>query len=433
MKLPAIVILGRPNVGKSSVFNRIVGRKQAIVDGQPGITRDRVYAQSEWRGHPFALIDTGGLLPGSHDPLIEAVKEQVEFAAEEAVRILFILDWETGVTDLDLTISRYLHRLDKKVIPVVNKVDDGRRELDSKDFMQLGFDEALTISAMTGRGIGELLDRIVDFPKAAPEPEAGLRIAIVGRPNVGKSSIVNALTGKKSVVVSELPGTTRDAVDTMIRFRQQEIMLVDTAGLKRRGKTREAVEFYSQLRTARAIEQASVVWVVMDASEGLVSEDQRIIAEAYEQGKGILLLMNKWDTVEKDHRTAVDWEKHLRPILGEYAHLPILFVSALKRQRLLKALEFSFEISSELNRRIPTPELNRVILPIIQRTPPPSDQGHFVQIKYLTQLKTAPPLFGIFCNRPQAVGQSYRRFLERSLRQEFGFKGVPIRIALRKK
>jgi len=434
MKLPALVILGRPNVGKSSLFNRILRRRQAIVDGAPGITRDRIYGQSEWSGRKFALIDTGGLLPGTGDPLMAAVKEQVEFAAEEASRILFILDWETGVTDEDLAIARYLHRLDKPVVAVVNKADDEQREQDPRDFYQLGFDQLVFISAIRGRGIGELLDCVVDFPQvAADEIEPGLRIAIVGRPNVGKSSIVNALADRKSVVVSESPGTTRDAVDTKIRFQHRDLTLVDTAGLKRRGKTKEAVEFYSQLRTARAIERSTVVWVIMDATVGFVREDQRIIADAYQAGKGILLLMNKWDAVAKDYRTTADWEKHLGSLLGEYGHLPWLFVSAHKRQRLLKALAMSLEIDQERLRRIPTPELNRVILPLIQRTTPPSDRGRFVMIKYLAQLRVAPPLFGFFCNRPQSIGPSYRRFLERSIRQEFGFSGVPIRLAFRKK
>jgi len=434
MKLPAVVILGRPNVGKSSLFNRILGRRQAIVDGQPGITRDRIYARSDWRGRQFALIDTGGLLPSTRDPIMSAVREQVEFAAQEAERILFVLDWETGVTDLDLAIAKYLHRLDKPIIAVINKADDEVRERDPQDFHQLGFDPLIFVSAVRGRGIGELLDATVDFPGSEDEEiAAGLRIAIVGRPNVGKSSIVNAITGKSSVVVSDLPGTTRDATDTPLRFRENDIVLVDTAGLKRRAKTKEAVEFYSQLRTARALEQADVAWVIMDATEGLVGEDQRIIAEAYHEGKGILLLMNKWDAVPKDGRTAADWEKHLRPLLGEHKHLPVLFVSALKRQRLSKALELSLEVGRERVRRIATAELNETLLPIIERTPPPSDSGKFVRIKYVAQLRTAPPLFGFFCNRPQGIAHSYQRFLERRIRQHFGFTGVPIRLVFRKK
>lgn len=320
MKLPAVVILGRPNVGKSSLFNRILGRRRAIVDDQPGITRDRIYARSDWRGKPFALIDTGGLLPNTDDPIMSAVKEQVEFAAQEAERIIFLVDWETSVTDLDLAIARYLHRLKKPVTVVINKADDERRDGDPRDFPQLGFDQLCYVSAMRGRGIGDLLDEVITFPKATEEVVAeGLRIAIVGRPNVGKSSIVNAISGKSSVVVSEIPGTTRDATDTPLRFREQDVILVDTAGLKRRARTKEAVEFYSQLRTARALERADVAWVVMDAIEGLVGEDQRIVAQAYGEGKGVLLLMNKWDAVSKDTGTAADWEKHLRILLGDTA------------------------------------------------------------------------------------------------------------------
>lgn len=434
MKLPTLVILGRPNVGKSSLFNRIIGRRQAIVDDKPGITRDRIYARAEWSGRNFALIDTGGLLLSSDDPIIEAVKEQVEFAAEEASRILLLLDWETGITDLDLSIARYLHRLDKPVLAVVNKVDDEGRERDQKDFLQLGFERPAFVSAMRGRGIGDLLDRAVDFPVAdVSEKDEGLQIAIIGRPNVGKSSIVNALTGKASVVVSDIPGTTRDAIDTRIPYHGDVITLVDTAGLRRKGRTKEAVEFYSTLRTARALERSDVVWIILDAVEGMVSADQRIIADAYAEGKGILILMNKWDVVQKDHRTSADWEKRLKKLLGQYAHLPIMFVSALKRQRLLKALEASQKIEQERTRRVSTSELNERILPYIKRTPPPATRGRFIQIKYVTQVKTAPPLFAIFCNRPEDIAESYRRFLERKIRYEFGFSGVPIHLTFRKK
>lgn len=434
MKLPTLVILGRPNVGKSSLFNRIIGRRQAIVDDKPGITRDRIYAKSDWNGCNFAVIDTGGLLLKSTDPIIEAVKEQVEFAAEEATRILFILDWETGVTDLDLAIARYLHRLDKPVIAVVNKADDEGRERDQKDFLQLGLEQPAFVSAMRGRGIGDLLDRAVDFPAAdISEEDEGLKIAIIGRPNVGKSSIVNALTGKTSVVVSDAPGTTRDAIDTQIHYQGDVLTLVDTAGLRRKGRTKEAVEFYSILRTARALERSDMVWVILDAAEGMVSADQRIIAEAYNEGKGILILMNKWDVVQKDHRTVADWEKRLKKLLGEYNHLPIMFVSAVKRQRLLKALEVSQNIGQERIRRIPTSELNDRILPYIKRIPPPAIRGRLIQIKYITQIKSAPPLFAVFCNRPEDIAESYRRFLERNIRSKFGFSGVPIRLTFRKK
>ncbi|RJP74168.1 MAG: ribosome biogenesis GTPase Der [Candidatus Zixiibacteriota bacterium] len=434
MNLPSVVILGRPNVGKSSLFNRILGRRQAIVDDAPGITRDRIYAQTEWRGRPFALIDTGGMLPGTKDPIIEAVREQVEFAAQEATRILFVVDWETGVTDLDQTIARYLHRLKKDVLVVINKADTEVRERDPQNFPKLGFDQIHFVSAMRGYGIGDLLDAAVDFPEAkAGEPAEALRIAIVGRPNVGKSSMVNALTGQKTVVVSEIAGTTRDSTDTPLRYQKQDIILVDTAGLKRRGKTKEAVDFYSQLRTSRALERAEVVWVVMDATIGLVSEDQRIISEAYEEGKGVLLLMNKWDAVTKDHTTMVDWEKRLRVLLGEYGHLPMLFVSALERQRLLKALDLSLQIGQDRVRRLTTSQLNNALLPVIARTPPPSYNGRFIKIKYITQLRTAPPLIGFFCNIPAGVAHSYRRFLEKTIRQQFGFSGVPLRLVFRKK
>ncbi len=434
MKLPRVVIIGRPNVGKSSLFNRIVGYRKAIVHERPGITRDRIYNRCDWAGKHFILIDTGGMLPRSDDPLIEAVKEQAEFAADEADRILFLLDWETGVTDLDLTIAKYLQRLEKPVLAVVNKVDDEKRELEVKDFVRLGFGEPLFISAMRGRGIGELLDLAVDFPEfEEPKEDEGLGIAIVGRPNVGKSSIVNAVTGKKTVVVSEIPGTTRDAVDTTIRFRGNAIKLIDTAGLRRRGKTKEAIEFYSRIRTTSAIERANVVWVVLDATEGLVSADQRIVEEAYDAGKGVLILMNKWDTVEKDHRTALDWAKRMQQLLGKYSHLPLIFVSAHNRQRLLKSIEVSQEIDEERRKRISTSKLNNTMLPVIERTPPPAIRGKHISIKYITQIKTEPPLFGIFCNRPQDILDSYRRYLERILREKFGFTGVPIKLTFRKK
>jgi len=432
-QLPSVVILGRPNVGKSSLFNRIVGRRQAIVDDQPGITRDRIYARTEWINQPFSLIDTGGLLPSSKDPLMEAVKEQVEFAAAEASVILFLVDWETGVTDLDLSIARYLQRLEKNVITVINKVDDEDREQDPKDFIKLGFGEPVMISAMRGRGIGDLLDQAISFTEAEPEIEEGLRIAIVGRPNVGKSSIVNAMTGQKTMVVSSIPGTTRDAIDTKIKYQQNSIILVDTAGLRRRGKTKEAVEFYSRIRTARAMETAEIVWVVMDATEGMVTADMKIISEAYNAGKGILILMNKWDTIEKDHKTLADWEKNLKRWLGKYAHLPILFVSALQRKRLLKGLDLSLTINEERNKRVRTSKLNDVLQPILEKTPPPAFRSRYVHIKYVSQLSTAPPLFGFFANYPEGIGDSYQKFLERNLREQFGFLGVPLKLTFRKK
>ncbi|TKJ41801.1 ribosome biogenesis GTPase Der [candidate division LCP-89 bacterium B3_LCP] len=434
MKLPTLVIIGRPNVGKSSLFNRIIGRRRAIVDDQPGITRDRIYARSEWCGCGFALIDTGGLLLNSKDPITEAVKEQVEFAAEEAARILFILDWETGLTDLDLAISSYLQRLNKSVIPVVNKTDDQSRELDQKDFIKLGFGQPAFVSALQGRGIGDLLDlAVASLEKESVSEVEGLRIAIVGRPNVGKSSIVNALTGKSTVVVSDKPGTTRDATDTVIPFRGDNITLVDTAGLRRKGRTKQAVEFYSTIRTARAMERADIVWVVLDAEEGMVSADQRIISDAYSEGKGILLLMNKWDTVQKDHKTASEWEKRLRKILGQKGHLPIMFVSALKRQRLLKALESSQNIEQQRTKRIATSDLNDFFQAVIEKTPPPSVKGRFIQMKYVAQIKETPPLFAFFCSRPEDIDASYRRFLERHIRQHYGFAGVPIKLTFRKK
>jgi GTP-binding protein len=434
MKLPALVIVGRPNVGKSSLFNRILGKRKAIVHEEPGITRDRIYATSQWQGRPFALIDTGGLLPGTQDPMLEAVREQVEFAADEAARILFVLDWETGVTDWDMVIGKFLHRLNKPITAVINKADDDIRDQDPRDFYQLGFSSLHFVSAMRGRGIGDLLDAVVDFPESSEEPhQESLRIAILGRPNVGKSSMVNALTGKTSVVVSEIPGTTRDSTDTPLRFQGQEVILVDTAGLRRKGKTKESVEFYSELRTARALERADVVWLVMDATEGMVTEDMRIIDQVYEAGKGILLMMNKWDTVKKDHTTAIDWEKRLHLILGRFSHLPMLFVSALQKQRLIKALEISFEIQEQRTRRITTSQLNAVLEPIIEHTPPPSYRGHWVRIKYVTQIRTTPPLFGFFCNRPEGITTSYRRYLERALRENFGFSGVPIKMVFRKK
>jgi GTP-binding protein len=435
MSQTLIALVGRPNVGKSTLFNRFIGARNAIVHDMPGVTRDRHYADAEWGGKQFTLIDTGGFVPRSDDIIEAAVREQAEIAIEEADVVLFIVDAIEGLQPGDEEIADILRRSRKKVFLVVNKIDGDSRESNAAEFFRLGLGEPLSTSALAGRKIGDLLDVITagaGVPSGEP-PDPRLKLAIVGKPNVGKSSLVNALLGEKRHIVTEQPGTTRDPIDTVVRHQGEEILLVDTAGLRKKGKIRESVEFYSALRTLKSIDRCDVAVVVLDATSGLEHQDLRIIETVTERRRAGLIAVNKWDRIEKDSRTAAAYERALHERLRIYHFLPVLFVSALERQRIFKVIELARELDAEQNKRITTSELNQALGPDIERFPPRSKSGKELKIKFITQVKTKPPLFTFFCSDPRRVEDSYRRYLENKIRDHFSFRGVPILLSFKKK
>ena len=430
-----VAIVGRPNVGKSTLFNRLLRQRRAIVEATPGVTRDRLYGQTEWAGKHFTVIDTGGWVPDSDDLLAQAVREQTALAIEEADAILFVVDGREGITPIDVELAALLRTAQKPVFVVVNKCDTAEWDSAAAEFYQLGLGTPYPIAAATGRSLGELLDALVALlPAAAPEEVAPrVRLAIVGRPNVGKSSLVNALVGRQQVIVTPIPGTTRDAVDTLVRYYGEEFLLIDTAGLRRRSHIRENIELYSVIRTLRALERCDVAAVVVDAYEGLRDQDKHIVADVVEARKGVLLVFNKWDLVAKDETTADWYRQRVREELPMFPFIPVVFVSAVTRQRATKILELARQIAERRRQRIPTGQLNRVLLPIIQQTPPPAVQGKELRINYVTQVRTEPPLFVFFCNHPELIPDSYKRFLENALREHFDFEGVPISFLFRRK
>lgn len=433
-----IAIVGRPNVGKSTLFNRIVGAREAIVHDDPGVTRDRHYAMTEWAGKTFTLIDTGGYVPKSREVFEKAIREQAEIAIEEANGVIFIVDGESGVTPLDEEIAAILRTSNKRIHLVVNKIDNDRREPETAQFFTLGLGEPIAVSALGGRNIGDFLDRITeDFAPEAEESlpgESRLRLAVVGKPNVGKSSFINALLGKSRHIVTPLPGTTRDSIDSILKTPGGgEIVLVDTAGLRRKSRISESVEFYSTLRALKSIDQCDVAILLVDASIGMDRQDLRIMEAIAERRKGTVLAVNKWDLIEKDDQTALAYEKELRRLLRIYDYVPIVFISALSHLRVHKAIEIARAVHAEQSRRIPTNKLNAAMQKVIGKSPPSSASGKEIKIKYITQVKTNPPAFTFFVNDPKLVEDNYRRFLERKLREFFGFIGVPIIVYCRKK
>ncbi|MDZ7372814.1 MAG: ribosome biogenesis GTPase Der [candidate division KSB1 bacterium] len=436
---PVVAIVGRPNVGKSTLFNRILRQQLAIVDDQPGVTRDRLYGEAEWGGRRFVLIDTGGYVPETEDLIEQAVREQVQYALEEATAILFVCDAQVGVTPLDQQIARDLSRRGKPVILVANKADSARRELDGYEFYQLGLGDPVPISATLGRRIGDLLDRLVSlFPPPQPRASAGaadesVRIAVVGRPNVGKSSFINAVLGQPKLIVTEIPGTTRDSIDTLVEYRGQRITLIDTAGLRRRSRIREAVEFYSTVRTHRAIRRSEVVVLMIDADEGLAAQDKRILEEILEAKRGAVLAVNKWDLLQKDTELAERYRKALQEELRIYSYVPIVFTSALRNWRVTDVLDAALAVSQELRKRIDTHEVNRFLQEALAAYPPPAYGTKYVKIKYAAQVATGPPVFAFFCNIPKGIKASYRQYLENRLRERFGFQGVPLVLTFRRK
>ena len=430
-----VAIVGRPNVGKSTFFNRLIQRREAIVDAVSGVTRDRHYGKSEWNGKEFSVIDTGGYVLGSDDVFEAEIDKQVELAIDEADAIIFMVDVEAGVTGMDEDVAKLLRKVNKPVFLVVNKVDNSKRNEDAVEFYALGLGEYYTIASTNGSGTGELLD---DLVKALPEKEvveeAELpRFAVVGRPNAGKSSFINALIGEDRYIVTDIAGTTRDAIDTRYNRFGFEFNLVDTAGIRRKSKVKEDLEFYSVMRSVRAIEHCDVCLLVLDATRGFDGQDQNIFWLAERNRKGVVILVNKWDLVEKDHKTLLEYEEKLREQLAPYTDVPILFTSTITKQRLHKAMEKAMEVYKNRGIRISTSELNDVMLPIIDHTPPPSVKGKHLQIKYVTQLPIKYPAFAFFCNLPQYIPDSYRRFLENQLRQRYDFQGIPVRVFFRKK
>lgn len=432
-----IAIVGRPNVGKSTLFNRLTESNHAIVKEVSGVTRDRIYGRGEWNGIPFSVIDTGGYVHGSEDIFEGEIRKQVEIAVEEANVILFVVDATTGVVDLDETVAALLRKSSKKVLVIANKVDNNDRIGLSADFWSFGLGDVFDLSAANGSGTGEILDEVVKyFDKEDPtlaEEENLPKIAIVGKPNVGKSSMINAMTNQERNIVTNISGTTRDSINTRYKAFGFDFMMIDTAGIRKKNKVNEDIEYYSVLRSVRTIENSDICIFMIDATEGIQKQDLTIYYMIEKNHKGVVVLVNKWDLVEKDTMTAVEYEKRLREQLAPYNDVPIIFTSAITKQRIHKALEKAMEVYENRIRKISTSELNDTILPIIDSNPPPSLKGKYIKIKYVQQLPTHAPAFAFFCNLPQYVPDSYKRFLENRIREIYNFEGVPVRIFFRKK
>ena len=436
-----VAIVGRPNVGKSTLFNRLTEERTAIVHDEPGVTRDRLFGDVEWNGRTFDLVDTGGLVPRSAETFEAAIREQVEITLDEADVILFVVDATTGITDLDSEVAGRLRRAEQPVFVVVNKADNPARALDAAEFWSLGFERLFPLSAINGTGTGDFLDDVVAaLPDDAPaEDTEGIpRIAFIGRPNAGKSSLTNkllALAGRpERSIVTPIAGTTRDAVDARLAWRDREVILVDTAGLRKKARITENVEFYSTLRTERALQSCDVAVVLVDAERGLETQDAKTLREAEMMKKGIVIAINKWDLIQdKQTNTARDIERSIRERLGLLDFVPIVFASALTGQRADKVLDTALAVYDERRRRVPTAKLNEVIEAAVQAQHPPSYRGGYVLIKYASQVRTEPPVFAMFCNHPEGIRESYQRYIENQIRAAFGFSGVPLTISFRKK
>ena len=430
-----VAIVGRPNVGKSTFFNRLIQRREAIVDAVSGVTRDRHYGKSYWNGKEFSLIDTGGYVLGSDDVFEIEIDKQVELAIDEADAIIFMVDVETGVTGMEVDVAKLLRKVNKPVFLVVNKVDNNKRAEDAVEFYTLGLGDYFNVASINGSGTGELLDALV---KALPDKEnieedELPRFAVVGRPNAGKSSFINALIGEERYIVTDIAGTTRDSIHTKYNRFGFEFNLVDTAGIRRKAKVKEDLEFYSVMRSVRAIEHSDVCLLVCDATRGFDGQVQNIFWLAERNRKGIVILVNKWDLVEKDNKTMKDFERNIRQQIEPFTDVPIVFISSLTKQRIFKAIETAVEVYKNRSKRIKTSVLNDILLPIIENFPPPAYKGKYVKIKYIMQLPTPQPQFAFFCNLPQYVKDPYKRFLENKLREHFDFHGVPVSVYMRKK
>ncbi|HRD06492.1 MAG: ribosome biogenesis GTPase Der [Saprospiraceae bacterium] len=433
-----VAIVGRPNVGKSTLFNRLIGERKSIIDDISGVTRDRIYGFSEWGTKSFTVVDTGGFVHGSDDVFEAAIRSQVQIAIEEATVILFMTDVTTGITDLDAEIADKLRRGKKPVICIVNKVDNSQRDLMANEFWALGFENTLFLSSITGSGTGELMDMINEYlPEDSDDlnQESDLpRIAVVGQPNVGKSSFTNALLGEDRNIVTDIPGTTRDAIYTKYDKFGHQFYLIDTAGIRKKNKVHEDLEFYSVIRAVKTIEEADVCILMLDATVGIESQDLTILSLITRKNKGLVILVNKWDLVEnKETNTARDFENELKERIAPFTDVPIVTVSVLEKQRIFKAVEIAMVVFENRSRKIKTSELNDVMLPSIERYPPPSHRGKFIKIKFITQLPLPYPAFAFFCNHPKHIRPSYRNYLENQLRMHFKFTGVPVSIFFREK
>ncbi|MFI5155419.1 MAG: ribosome biogenesis GTPase Der [Chitinophagales bacterium] len=431
-----VAIVGRPNVGKSTFFNRLLEQRKAIVDDVSGVTRDRQYGIADWNGKTFNVIDTGGFVPESDDVFEREIKKQVLIAVEEANALIFLVDTMTGITALDESMADVLRRSAKPVFLVVNKVDNNERLLEASEFYSLGFDHIFFISAMTGSGTGELLDAIADLiqPEEIAEDETPLpKFAIIGQPNVGKSSLLNALVGKERTIVSDIAGTTRDTIHTHYNLFQKDFILIDTAGIRRKAKVHEDLEFYSVIRAIKAVDEADVCLLMLDAEKGISAQDLNIFSLVVKKGKGIVVLVNKWDLVDKQTNTAKDYENELKKRFAPFTDLNILFISAKDKTRILKAMETALDVYENRKRKVPTSKLNEAMLKAVESHHAPVVRGNAVKIKYVSQLPTPVPSFAFFTNHPDDIKTPYRNYLENQLREHFDFKGVPIRIYFRKK
>ncbi len=431
-----VAIVGRPNVGKSTLFNRLIKSRQAIIEETAGVTRDRHYGSSDWNGRQFTVIDTGGYVVGSDDTFEAEIRKQVMLAIDEADLVLFVVDVTVGMHVLDVEVATLLRRAKPPVLLVANKVDNTARHADAQEFYAMGLGEVFPISAINGSGTGDLLDEVVKkLPEETDIEEIELpRLAVVGRPNVGKSSLINALLGVDRNIVTDIAGTTRDAIHSRYAGFGMEFMLIDTAGIRKKSKVFENIEFYSVMRAIRAIEHSDVVFLVIDATEGFEGQDLNIMRLVIKSKKGLIILVNKWDLVEKESNTHLEFEKLIKERTAPFTDIPVLFISAINKQRIFKAMEMAKEVFQNRSQQISTSKLNEVMLPIIEATPPPmGSRGKAVKIKYITQLKLATPQFVFFCNFPDEVKENYKRFLENNLRKNFNFKGVPITLQFREK
>ncbi len=432
---PIVAIVGRPNVGKSTLFNRLVKQKKAITDSQSGVTRDRHYGKGEWNGKQFSLIDTGGYIVGGDDVFEKEIDCQVELAIEEADLIIFLVDVQTGITEEDIKVNKLLKKSNKKVFLLVNKFDNSSFQGLEAEFFKLGFKDIYSISANNGLGSGDFMDALAkNLPSSSEDLNHELpQFAVVGRPNAGKSSFINSIIDNNRHIVSEVPGTTRDSIDSNVNKYGFNFNLIDTAGIRRKKKVKEDLEFFSVLKAVRSIERSDIILLLVDATRGFDTQVQKIFWLAHRNNKGIVILINKWDLIDKDKIDTISYEKKIKDKIAPFIDVPILFISVIKKQRVLKALETAIKVSKYRNLRIPTSELNKFILPIVQKTPPPSNKGKIIKIKFCTQLPTKYPQFVLFCNLPQYIKDSYRRFIENKLRSNYNLSGVPINIFFRKK